>query len=417
MIHRYPRYGELYDAWQAQQSARRRAALFRRAGIPRSAGALATGLVRRGVPAQDDPEVRELIAKGRNFTLGGPGADGAKSSGRSWARCFRRTSGWRLRDRSRSRPRRSTIPFCRCCAIPISPASRIPACRCRRASAIRRTRASNCEMARRVHRAGVRRGAGGAVAFGGFRLRRSLSRSRRRRASTGRRRTAACWPARWARDRRGRDLPAVSLASSRRKQLRDAFRDHFLSDLIGFVYSRHGRARGGRRFSAPHPRELPAASWPSGRDALVPIILDGENAWEYYDHNGRPFLRELYRPISRGRRHDGDHGERGAGQTRSRTARITFSRAPGSAPISTSGSAPRRTTRPGHTFCARAQLYDAAVDVAEPRTEAAGVRGTADRRRQRLVLVVRPGARLGQPHRVRSALSQPPGQRLPVPGA
>ena len=35
-----------------------------------------------------------------------------------------------------------------------------------------------------------------------------------------------------------------------------------------------------------------------GRDALVPIILDGENAWEYYEHNGRPFLRELYRRIS-----------------------------------------------------------------------------------------------------------------------
>ncbi len=35
----------------------------------------------------------------------------------------------------------------------------------------------------------------------------------------------------------------------------------------------------------------------SGRDALVPIILDGENAWEYYDRNGRPFLRELYRRI------------------------------------------------------------------------------------------------------------------------
>jgi hypothetical protein len=30
----------------------------------------------------------------------------------------------------------------------------------------------------------------------------------------------------------------------------------------------------------------------------VPIILDGENAWEYYYRNGRPFLRELYRRIS-----------------------------------------------------------------------------------------------------------------------
>jgi len=36
-----------------------------------------------------------------------------------------------------------------------------------------------------------------------------------------------------------------------------------------------------------------------GRDALVPIILDGENAWEYYYRNGRPFLRELYGRISR----------------------------------------------------------------------------------------------------------------------
>jgi hypothetical protein len=34
-----------------------------------------------------------------------------------------------------------------------------------------------------------------------------------------------------------------------------------------------------------------------GRDALVPIILDGENAWEYYDRNGRPFFRELYSRI------------------------------------------------------------------------------------------------------------------------
>jgi len=30
----------------------------------------------------------------------------------------------------------------------------------------------------------------------------------------------------------------------------------------------------------------------------VPIILDGENAWEYYEHNGRPFFRELYSRIS-----------------------------------------------------------------------------------------------------------------------
>src|SRR5262249_17842307 len=32
----------------------------------------------------------------------------------------------------------------------------------------------------------------------------------------------------------------------------------------------------------------------SGRDALVPVILDGENAWEYYPASGREFLRHFY---------------------------------------------------------------------------------------------------------------------------
>ncbi|HEY1270489.1 MAG TPA: hypothetical protein VGF08_00810, partial [Terriglobales bacterium] len=31
-----------------------------------------------------------------------------------------------------------------------------------------------------------------------------------------------------------------------------------------------------------------------GRDAMVPIILDGENAWEYYPRSGREFLRYFY---------------------------------------------------------------------------------------------------------------------------
>jgi len=38
-----------------------------------------------------------------------------------------------------------------------------------------------------------------------------------------------------------------------------------------------------------------------GHDVLVPVILDGENAWEWYEANGRPFLRELYRRISEDR--------------------------------------------------------------------------------------------------------------------
>jgi len=75
------------------------------------------------------------------------------------------------------------------------------------------------------------------------------------------------------------------------------FRDHFLSDLIGFVYSGMDSREAADDFLA-RIRENCRGILGAGRDALVPIILDGENAWEYYDRNGRPFLRELYRRIS-----------------------------------------------------------------------------------------------------------------------
>ncbi len=79
--------------------------------------------------------------------------------------------------------------------------------------------------------------------------------------------------------------------------VRMIFRDHHLSDLIGFVYSRMGAEEAaGHLLQQIHNncRDILGR----GGDALVPIILDGENAWEYYDRNGRPFLRELYRRIT-----------------------------------------------------------------------------------------------------------------------
>jgi alpha-amylase/alpha-mannosidase (GH57 family) len=80
------------------------------------------------------------------------------------------------------------------------------------------------------------------------------------------------------------------------RQMRMIFRDHLLSDLIGFVYSGLNAADAARDFLqriGDNCRPILSA----GRDALVPIILDGENAWEYYDRNGRPFFRELYSRI------------------------------------------------------------------------------------------------------------------------
>ena len=75
-------------------------------------------------------------------------------------------------------------------------------------------------------------------------------------------------------------------------QIHMIFRDHYLSDLIGFEYSRMSP-----RDAAGHFLERIRQN-AGGRPSLVPIILDGENAWEWYAANGRPFLRELYRRIS-----------------------------------------------------------------------------------------------------------------------
>ena len=88
------------------------------------------------------------------------------------------------------------------------------------------------------------------------------------------------------------------------------FRDHTLSDLIGFGYqswdSRDaandllGRIRA---IGASQPRRAgerasrhPVAA--ARRPPLVTIALDGENAWEYYPHDGRDFLHYLYEGLA-----------------------------------------------------------------------------------------------------------------------
>ncbi len=76
------------------------------------------------------------------------------------------------------------------------------------------------------------------------------------------------------------------------------FRDHTISDLIGFVYSGMDPAT-----AAGHLlRSIKEAAQPvlaQGRDAVVSIILDGENAWEYYPKSGREFLRRFYDAVQR----------------------------------------------------------------------------------------------------------------------
>jgi len=69
------------------------------------------------------------------------------------------------------------------------------------------------------------------------------------------------------------------------------FRDHYISDLIGFQYYNQPPDQAASDFVG---RLADIASRIGDRDVLVPIILDGENAWEYYHDSGIPFLHALY---------------------------------------------------------------------------------------------------------------------------
>jgi len=70
------------------------------------------------------------------------------------------------------------------------------------------------------------------------------------------------------------------------------FRDHELSDRIGFVYQHWEAADAAadflerlRRIGAEHAGETPP---------VVTVALDGENCWEHYAADGGPFLDALY---------------------------------------------------------------------------------------------------------------------------
>ncbi|MEA3372751.1 MAG: glycoside hydrolase family 57 protein [Campylobacterota bacterium] len=67
------------------------------------------------------------------------------------------------------------------------------------------------------------------------------------------------------------------------------FRDHGLSDLIGFTY----RFKGAEE-AAEHFMQALKPIAQESRDATVFVILDGENAWEFFADNAYPFFNALY---------------------------------------------------------------------------------------------------------------------------
>src|SRR5437867_4888365 len=70
------------------------------------------------------------------------------------------------------------------------------------------------------------------------------------------------------------------------------FRDHHLSDLVGFVYSRMDAKAAAADLHA-RMRHL-GETVQTNQPLTICLFLDGENAWEYYPGNGRAFLREFY---------------------------------------------------------------------------------------------------------------------------
>ncbi len=79
------------------------------------------------------------------------------------------------------------------------------------------------------------------------------------------------------------------------------FRDDGLSDLIGFEYSKLNSADAANDMMQ-HLENIADFLGESAERHVVSIILDGENAWEYYPHNGYYFLNHLYIDLSEHKR-------------------------------------------------------------------------------------------------------------------
>lgn len=75
------------------------------------------------------------------------------------------------------------------------------------------------------------------------------------------------------------------------------FRDDGLSDLIGFQYKDWNPADAANDF-AHHLENIANFLGDKVEEHVVSVILDGENAWEYYPDNAFHFLSELYQRLT-----------------------------------------------------------------------------------------------------------------------
>ncbi|MDT8318013.1 MAG: glycoside hydrolase family 57 protein, partial [bacterium] len=82
------------------------------------------------------------------------------------------------------------------------------------------------------------------------------------------------------------------------KDITMIFRDHQLSDLIGFVYSSWEPQSAAADFMGKlHDIRRSLGDVNKNGDYIVPVILDGENCWEHYLNDGWDFLTNLYQMV------------------------------------------------------------------------------------------------------------------------
>ena len=228
----------------------------------------------------------------------------------------------------------------------------------------------------------------------------------------GRHRQRRARPDAGPRRRRGRALPALPLAAARPQPGRD-FPRSFPERPDRLRLFQDGRGRGRGRFSAPHPRELRAAFWQPAATPWSPSFWMAKTPGNITTATAGRSCANCT-AASPKIPHERRHRERSAALMAPEPLDHIF---PGSW-INANFDVWIGAEEDNQAWT---QLLRARADLSMPRgnvprrAAAHGLRRTADRRGQRLVLVVRPGARFGQPRGVRPALSQPPGQRLPLP--
>ncbi len=77
------------------------------------------------------------------------------------------------------------------------------------------------------------------------------------------------------------------------------FRDRMISDMVGFTYSGQPGAVAAADFiNRIHAIRQALIDTGAQGPHLVSVILDGENAWEHYEKDGKEFLHSLYQGLS-----------------------------------------------------------------------------------------------------------------------